>query len=261
MTASPETAIQEPPRLTVVGLPGIPEVRPGDDLAGLLLSAASEHGLTFETGDVLVVTQKIVSKAEGRLEDLDDVVPSVFATEYANVWKRDARLVELVLREARRIVRMDRGLIIAETKHGFVCANAGIDRSNVPGSTTVCLLPEDPDASAARLREAVAARTGAEVGVIVSDTFGRPWREGTTDIAIGVAGMDPLLSHVGMEDPHGYQLLVSISAVADELCGAAELVMGKVSGIPAARIRGFQLTATAGSASSLVRDAATDMFR
>lgn len=249
------------PELRIIGLHGIPEVRARDDLAGHILTAAAEQRLAFEAGDVLVATQKIVSKAEGRLEDLEDVVPSAFAQEYARTWNRDARLVEVVLREARRIVRMDRGIIIAETSHGFVCANAGVDRSNVPGSTIVSLLPEDPDASAERIRSAIAERTGIEIGVIISDTFGRPWREGTTDVAIGIAGMEPLLSYVGVQDPHGHRLVVSISAVADELCGAAELVMGKVSGIPAALIRGFAFSPAVATAASLVRGAATDMFR
>lgn len=249
------------PELRIVGLRGIPEVKPGHDLAQHILNGAAHQGLSIEAGDVLVVTQKIVSKAEGRLEDLEDVVPSPFAQEYAQTWNRDARLVEVVLREARRIVRMDRGIIITETRHGFVCANAGIDRSNVPGNTVVSLLPVDPDASAERIRSAITSRTGFDVGVIISDTFGRPWREGTTDVAIGIAGMEPLLSHIGVEDPHGYLLQASISAVADELCGAAELVMGKVQGIPAALIRGFAFTPAAGGASSLVRAPTTDMFR
>jgi coenzyme F420-0:L-glutamate ligase/coenzyme F420-1:gamma-L-glutamate ligase len=247
--------------LRVIGLPGIPEVRPGDDLATHILGAATDQQLDFQPSDVLVVTQKIVSKAEGRLEDLADVVPSTFAQEYAATWNRDPCMVEIVLREARRIVRMDRGIIIAETRHGFVCANAGVDRSNVPGSTMVSLLPEDPDASAERIRSAIAARTGVEVCVIVSDTFGRAWREGTTDVAIGIAGMEPLLSYVGVADPHGHRLVASISAVADELCGAAELVMGKVNWIPVVLIRGFVFTLGHGSATSLVRPAATDMFR
>lgn len=247
--------------LRVIGLEGIPEVRPGDDLAALLIAAASECAGGLQDGDVLIVTQKIVSKAEGRLVDLDTIAPSPFAEEYARTWQKDARMVETVLREAHRIVRMDRGIIIAETKHGFVCANAGIDRSNVPGASMVTLLPEDPDASAAAIRAAIRERTGATAAVIISDTFGRPWREGATDIAIGVAGMEPLVSHVGTEDPHGYRLNVSVSAVADELTGVAELVMGKVSGIPAALVRGYPFAPAEGSARSLVRSAPLDLFR
>ncbi|MBI4213566.1 MAG: coenzyme F420-0:L-glutamate ligase [Chloroflexi bacterium] len=247
--------------LRIIGLRGIPEVRSRDDLAQLILTAAEEQGLAFEPGDILVVTQKIVSKAEGRVADLEEVAPSPFAREYARVWQRDARLVELVLREARRIVRMDRGIIITETRHGFVCANAGIDRSNVPGNTIVSLLPDDPDASAERIRSAIVTASGSEIGVVISDTFGRPWREGTTDVAIGIAGLEPLHSYVGVEDPHGYELRASVSAVADELCSAAELVLGKVSGIPVALIRGFAFTPAVATAASLVRGPATDMFR
>jgi coenzyme F420-0:L-glutamate ligase/coenzyme F420-1:gamma-L-glutamate ligase len=247
--------------LRVIGLEGIGEVRAGDDLAALLLRAADDAGAGLQTGDVLVVTQKIVSKAEGRVVDLTTVTPSPFAEEFAAAWQKDARMVEVVLRESRRVVRMDRGIMITETKHGFVCANAGVDHSNVPGGTMVTLLPVDPDASAERIRAALAERTGAALAVIISDTFGRPWREGTTDIAIGVAGFDPLLSHVGVEDPYGYRLNVSVSAVADELTGAAELVMGKISGIPAALIRGYPVVPALGSARSLVRGAATDLFR
>lgn len=249
------------PELRVVALLGIPEIRPGDDLVGPILEAAERQDVPVAEGDALVVTQKVVSKAEGRLRDLTEVTPSPFADEYARTWNRDPRLVELVLQEAHRIVRMDRGIIITETRHGFVCANAGIDRSNVAGSSLVSLLPLDPDASAERIRAGIEARTGARVGVIISDTFGRPWREGTTDVAIGIAGMEPLLSYVGVRDPYGYELVVSISAVADELCGAAELVLGKVDGRPAALIRGFRYASARATASALVRGATTDMFR
>ncbi len=247
--------------LEVFGLRGIPEIQAGDDLPALLLTAVAGRGMVVAAGDVLVVTQKVVSKAEGRPVDLTTVTPSPLAEEFAQAWQKDARMVEVVLRESRRIVRMDRGVIISETRHGFVCANAGVDRSNVPGGTVVCLLPLDPDASAERIRAAVAAQTGAEIAVIVSDTFGRPWREGTTDVAIGVAGMEPVLRHVGGADPFGYRMNVSISAVADELTGAAELVLGKISGIPAALVRGFPFAGPNGSSRPLVRPAATDMFR
>jgi coenzyme F420-0:L-glutamate ligase/coenzyme F420-1:gamma-L-glutamate ligase len=257
------TAPAASPELRIIALGGIPEVRPGDDLVAHIVGAAAGQGLPLEEGDILVVTQKIVSKAEGRLRDLRDIEPSSFATEYASAWDRDPRLVEAVLQEAHRIVRMDRGIIITETRHGFVCANAGIDRSNVPGSTMISLLPENPDASAARIQAGIRTQAGTSVAVIISDTFGRPWREGTTDVAIGIAGMDPLVSYVGTIDPHGYHLVASIAAVADELCGAAELVLGKVEGRPVAVIRGFAYTMTdaPATAGALVRGAATDMFR
>ena len=239
----------------------MPEVHPGDDLASLILDALPRNGLTIDTGDVLVVTQKVVSKAEGQLVDLETVTPSAFAAQIAQTWDKDARLVELVLRESRRIVRMDRGILITETLHGFVCANSGIDQSNVPGNTVVSLLPKDSDASASGIRAAIAERTGADIAVIVSDTFGRPWRMGNTDVALGVAGFDPLQDYQGVVDPYGYTLRVSVSAVADQLAGAAELVMPKISGIPTTLIRGFPFTATDGNGQALIREAGLDLFR
>ncbi len=237
---------------------GIPEIRPGDDLGEILVRAAGDQLLPR---DVLVVTHKVVSKSEGRLVDLRDVEPSPFARSFAAEYGKDPRQVEVVLRESRRVVRMDRGIIISETHHGFVCANAGVDASNVPGDDTVCLLPLDPDASAAKLREKLAATTGADLAVIVSDSFGRPWRNGITDVAIGVAGMDPFADYRGGTDPHGKQLEASILAVADELAGAAELVMGKTAAIPAAIVRNYPYEAGDGSARDLLMDPARDLFR
>jgi coenzyme F420-0:L-glutamate ligase / coenzyme F420-1:gamma-L-glutamate ligase len=237
---------------------GIPEVGPGDDLPELIALAA---GGELRAGDILVVTHKIVSKAEGRLVDLREVEPSAFAKGFAARYGRDPRQTEVVLRESRRIVRMDRGLIIAETNHGFVCANAGVDASNVPGDDTVCLLPVDPDTSAAGLREALAARTGSDLAVIISDSFGRPWREGITDVAIGVSGMDPLADYRGQRDPHGYPLQASILAVADELAAAAELVMGKTAGIPVAVVRGYPYSPAPGTGRDLLMQPERDLFR
>ena len=237
---------------------GIPEVRPGDDLPDLISRAAGED---LREGDILVVTHKIVSKAEGQIVDLSAVEPSALAKDFAARYGRDPRQIEVVLRESRRIVRMDRGLIISETHHGFVCANAGVDASNVPGDDTVCLLPVDPDASAARLREALTARTSSERAVIVSDSFGRPWREGITNVAIGVAGMEPLADYRGQRDPYGYPLEASILAVADELAAAAELVMGKTEGIPAAVIRNYQYKVGPGRALDLLMEPERDLFR
>ena len=184
-------------RLELIGLRDLPEIQPGDDLAAQIVTAALRAGEPLCPGDILVVTQKIVSKAEGRLVQLSDVVPSPFAAQWAITHRCDARVVELVLRESRRIVRMDRGVLIAETHHGFVCANAGVDLSNVAGGQWATLLPVDPDASANRVRDGVTARTGNPVAVVVSDTFGRPWREGVVNIAIGTAGFSPLRSYVG----------------------------------------------------------------
>jgi coenzyme F420-0:L-glutamate ligase/coenzyme F420-1:gamma-L-glutamate ligase len=245
-------------RLEVLPVEGIPEVRPGDDLAGLVARAVGEN---LRRGDVLVVTHKIVSKAEGRLVDLRAVEPSALAKGFAARYGRDPRQIEVVLGESRRLVRMERGLIIAETHQGFVCANAGVDASNVPGDDMVCLLPVDPDASAARLRDALADRTGSDLAVIVSDSFGRAWREGITDVAIGVAGMEPLADYRGETDPHGFPLAASILAVADELAAAAELVMGKTARIPVAIIRGYPYEPAAGTGRALIMPAERDLFR
>ncbi len=259
VTGTPDRGEQH--GIVLVGLPGIPEVKEGDDLAGLILEAAARRGDRLLTGDVLVVAQKVVSKAEGRLVSLRDVAPSPLARQFAETWSKDARAVEVVLRESRRIVRMDRGMIIAETRHGFICANAGVDASNVPGEERVCLLPLEPDASAESLRKALAERGGAEIAVIVSDTFGRPWREGLTNVAIGAAGLAPLVSYIGQYDPHGHLLRATELAVADELAAAAGLMMGKLERIPVVRIRGYRFPRGDGRASALVRPAERDLFR
>ena len=245
--------------LQVLPVEGIPEVRPGDDVAGHIVRAAEDDLLM--TGDVMVVTHKIVSKAEGRLVDLDTVEPSSLAKGFADRYDKDPRHIEVVLRESRRIVRMDRGIIISETHHGFVCANAGVDTSNVPGSDTVCLLPVDPDASARRLRDALVSKMGADLAVIVSDSFGRPWRQGITNVAIGVAGMDPLADYRGEKDVHGHLLATSILAVADELASAAELVMGKTANIPIAVVRNYPYRSYPGNARNLLMEPERDLFR
>ncbi len=247
--------------ISVVGLPNIPEVAEGDDLVRLIMEAAGRAGTGLAMGDVLVVAQKVVSKAEGRVVSLTEVVPSGLAREFAEAWGKDPRQVEVVLRESRRIVRMDRGVIIAETTHGFICANAGVDASNVPGEDRVSLLPVDPDGSAVRLRKALEDRCGAQLGVIVSDTFGRPWREGLANVAIGVAGLSPLVSYIGQQDPHGHTLRATELAVADELAAAAGLLMGKLERIPVVLIRGYGFRASEGRARSLVRSPERDLFR
>jgi coenzyme F420-0:L-glutamate ligase/coenzyme F420-1:gamma-L-glutamate ligase len=226
------------PGYRVFPLEGIPEIEEGDDLAALLADAAARAG-GLEDADVVVVAQKAVSKAEGRIVALDELEPSARALELAG--DRDPRHVEAILRESAQVVRVRPPLIIAETRHGFVCASAGVDASNAKGDGTLVLLPVDPDASAARLRRGLRERTGADVGVIVSDSFGRPFRQGTTDVALGVAGLTALLDLRGVRDRTGYELHATQIAVADELAGAAELVLGKVSGIPAAVIRGLDL--------------------
>ena len=226
--------------IQVVPLVGIPEVRPGDDLAALVGDALERAG-GLEEGDVLVVSHKVVSKAEGRVEQTDEHL-------------------EVILREARAVRRRRDELVIAETEHGFVCASAGVDRSNTPGDGWVVLLPRDPDASAAALREALAARFGATPAVIVSDSFGRAWRQGTTDVAIGVAGMRPLLDLRGSADARGRALEATAITVADELAGAAELVLGKTNGVPAALIRGYAVPPGDGSARELVMPPERDLF-
>jgi coenzyme F420-0:L-glutamate ligase/coenzyme F420-1:gamma-L-glutamate ligase len=226
--------------VSVIPLTGLPEVRPGDDL-GALIGEAVERAGGLEQGDVLVVAQKAVSKAEGRVEQTDDVVGTI-------------------LREARAVRRRRGDLVIAETKHGFVCASAGVDRSNAPDDGWIVLLPEDPDGSAARIRSALGKRFGGPPAVIVSDSFGRAWRQGTTDVAIGVAGMQPLLDLRGEHDARGYELSSTMIAVADELAGAAELVMGKANGVPAAIVRGYAVPAGDGSARELVMPPERDLF-
>jgi coenzyme F420-0:L-glutamate ligase / coenzyme F420-1:gamma-L-glutamate ligase len=227
--------------ISVVPLEGIPEVTPGDDLAALLGDAVERAG-GMQEGDVVVVSQKVVSKAEGRIEQADDHVA-------------------VILREARAVRRRRGDFVIAETEHGFVCASAGVDRSNTPGEGWLVLLPRDPDGSAASIRDALAARFGVAPGVIVTDSFGRAWRQGTTDVAIGVAGMRPLLDLRGEPDAGGRPLEATLIAVADELAGAAELVMGKAAGVPAALIRGYAVPAGEGSARELVMPPERDLFQ
>jgi coenzyme F420-0:L-glutamate ligase/coenzyme F420-1:gamma-L-glutamate ligase len=244
--------------LRIIPLEGIPEIEAGDDLVALLADAAERAG-GVEDGDVLVVAQKAVSKAEGRIVRLDEIEPSPRAHELAGEGQ-DPRHLEVILRESARVVRVRPPLVISETRSGFVCASAGVDASNAKGEGTVVLLPVDPDASAERLRAGLRERTGCEVGVIVSDSFGRPFRQGTVDVALGVAGLVALLDLRGVRDSVGYELHATQIAVADELAAAAELVMGKVSGIPAALIRGLDARGN-GSGRDLVIPEERDLFR
>jgi coenzyme F420-0:L-glutamate ligase/coenzyme F420-1:gamma-L-glutamate ligase len=249
-----------PPRYEVIGVEGIGEVRPGDDVARIVLQAAARQGTPLASGDVVVLSQKILSKSEGRLLRLSEVTPSPMATTFAAELGRDPRLIEVILRESKRVVRMDRGVLVTETRHGWVCANAGVDQSNVDADM-VALLPEDPDRSARAFRDAVRTQTRAEVFVIVADTFGRPWREGLVNIAIGVAGFAPLKSYLGDHDPAGRPLQATILAVADELAAAAEPVMGKLDRIPAAIVRGLPVAPSEEGSKALLRDPARDIFR
>jgi coenzyme F420-0:L-glutamate ligase/coenzyme F420-1:gamma-L-glutamate ligase len=246
--------------LHVFAVRGIPEVTRDADLAGLIAGAVEHEGHRVDGGEVFVVAQKIVSKAEGAVVRLDAVAPSPMATQWAAEHAKDPRIVEVIFRESRRIVRMDRDILITETRHGFVCANAGVDASNVPpGFVTV--LPADPDASAERLRSALSARFGSPVAVIVSDTFGRPWREGFVNVALGVAGLQPLLDYRGTVDSFGRPLTSTVIALADELASAAEIVTRKAAATPVAIVRGAADWAGPGTGRMLVRDAQRDLFR
>lgn len=250
-----------PREIRVYGLDGIPEIQPGDDLNAIIASSLEESGLAIEEGDVLVVTHKIVSKAEGRLVDLETIKPSTFAENWAERVEKDPRHVEVVLRESRRVVRQIGGILICETRHGFVCANAGVDASNVPGDTIVCLLPVDPDASAQVIRAGLQERYGVAPAVIITDSFGRPWRRGIVNVAIGIAGMTPFADYRGVTDAYGYDLRVSVMAVADELACTAELLAGKTDARPVALIRGYAVTPGEGSAAEMVMESERDLFR
>ena len=237
----------------VIGVEGLPEIAEGDDLAPLIAGAVE-----LEDGDVVVVAQKAVSKAEGRVRALDGIEPSRYAREISG--ERDPRQTEVILGETARIVRLRPPLLIAETRHGFVCASAGVDASNAPEAGTVVLLPEDPDGSAERIRARLGELTGRSVAVLVTDSFGRAWREGTTDVAIGAAGLRVLNDLHGERDPLGYELHATTIAVADEIAGAAELVMGKLARVPVAVVRGLDL-AGSGKGKNLVMPAERDLFR
>ena len=249
--------------VSIFGINGIPEVQPGDRLGQTIVEAAAAQGTALESGDIVVVTQKIVSKAEGRLVKLSTVEPSEFAVGFARIAGRDPRLIELVLQESKSIVRMDpdRGVIISETHHGFVCANAGIDQSNIPGDDVVCLLPVDSDESARRIMEDIRRSSGVQTPVIISDTFGRAWRDGHVNFAVGVAGMDPMMDYRGLPDAQGREMHVTTIAVADELAAAAELVQFKAIGIPVSIVRGYPYDESEGNSQQLVRERSRDMFR
>jgi coenzyme F420-0:L-glutamate ligase / coenzyme F420-1:gamma-L-glutamate ligase len=247
--------------ITIFGIQGMPEITPGTDLAEAVFEAATSSGTPLESADVLVITSKIVSKAENQIVQLEDVEPSQFAKQYAERWEKDPAIIELVLRESKRVVRQVGPIFITETRHGFICANAGIDQSSSGGHGRALLLPVDPDASCVRIRSGLKSK-GLDVAVIMSDTFGRPWREAQTDIAIGIAGMQPVTSYIGQVDPHGHEFRVQALCTADEIAGAAELVKGNLSRVPAAVVRGLEWerdeTATM---QSIIRDSERDVFR
>ncbi|MFN0085989.1 MAG: coenzyme F420-0:L-glutamate ligase [Blastocatellia bacterium] len=247
--------------IQLIPIRGIPEIRPGDDLGEMILRALAEMDLALMDGDILVVAQKIVSKAEGRLVNLESVTPSEFAMEIAQRQNRDARLIEVVLSESTNIVRMDDRVLITETRHGFVCANSGVDRSNVVGKEWVSLLPDAPDDSALLLKTRLAELRGVNTAVIITDTFGRPWREGLTNVAIGIAGIKPLKDFRGKTDDHGKELTATVLAVADEIAAASGLLMRKTARIPVVIVRGYFFDHGQGSASELIRPRERDLFR
>ena len=248
-------------RLEVVGVAGLPEIESGDDLATQIVEASRANGEPLVDRDIVVITSKIVSKAEGCAVELDDVAPSPFATSWAERWDKDPRVVEVVLRESKRIIRQIGPVLITETHHGFCCANSGVDQSSSGAHGRVLVLPRDSDESARRFRQRF-AELGVDVAVIISDTFGRPWREGQTDVAIGIAGIHPLRSYIGEVDPHGHEFRVQEICAADELTAAAELVKGNTSRVPVAVIRGYEWTTDDdASMAPVLRDAERDLFR
>ena len=249
------------PDVTLIPIDGLPEIKPGDDLAAMLIGALRAAGRALEAGDVLAIAQKVVSKSEGRIRKLADVVPGPEALRMAAESGREPRGLQVVLDETVRVVRWQRGVLIVETRHGFVCANAGVDHSNAGAPDTAILLPVDPDASAARIRDRVRAVSGVDVPVVITDTFGRAWREGHMNVAIGISGLPALRRYIGEFDPDGYEMRVTEIAIADEIAAATELVMGKLDRRPAAIVRGLALPASSETARAYVRPQDKDMFR
>ncbi len=239
----------------------IPEISPGDSLSELISIAITGNGISLKNKDIVIVTQKIVSKVEGQIIHLNSITPSAFAIHIAKTAQKDPRFIEVVLQQSKRIVRMNSTVLITETHHGFICANAGVDASNIMKTNTVSILPSSPNKSADALRKDLKKRWDVELATIISDTWGRPWREGQVNFAIGSSGISPLLDFRGKQDVSGYELHASVIAIADEIASAAELVMGKIDNIPVAILRGFHYDASSQNADSLLRDPLSDMFR
>lgn len=247
--------------IAIIPIPGVPQIKPGDDLPAILLKAIDDAKVGLKDGDILVMCQKIVSKAEGAVVDLRTVTPSPFAIQIADMWEKDPRMVEVVLTESSRIVRMKNGVVITESKHGWVCANSGVDASNTIADDIVILLPEDPDASARQIRLTIEQQRHIAIGVIITDTFGRPWRDGLVEFALGVSGLDPLDDQRGEEDLQGRELHHTVIAVADELAAAAGLLMEKSAAMPAVLIRGYRFKPADVGSEALKRPADADLFR
>ncbi|HLE26442.1 MAG TPA: coenzyme F420-0:L-glutamate ligase [Thermodesulfobacteriota bacterium] len=247
--------------ISIIPLLGIPEIKPGDDLVKMVIDAAFKQDVTIEDRDIFVFAQKIVSKSEGRIVKINDVSPSPFAIETGKLLDKDPRIVEIILRESRRIVKMDRGRLIVENTKGIVCANAGVDMSNVSGGMHATLLPKDPDESAKRFAEGFKKELGVDVAVIITDTVGRPWRDGLVQVAIGCYGIRPLKDYRGRKDSKGYDLRATALAVADEISSASGLVMGKTEGMPVAIVRGYEYEKSKEGVKLLLRDPDNDLFR
>ena len=247
-------------RLELIGVEGLGEIQPGDSLGGLICEACGRQDIELQDDDVLVIAQKIVSKSEGQIIHLDEIQPSPRAVELAQKLDKEPALVEVILRETRKIIRMGGRAFIVETHHGFICANAGVDQSNV-GQRRVTLLPKDPDGSARAIRSEIQRRAGKHPAVIISDSFGRPWRVGTVNVAVGVAGLKPIKDERGMTDRYGYQLRAAVAAIGDEMAAAAELAMGKSDGVPVVVVRGCAVSQGEGSVRELLRSETEDLFR
>jgi coenzyme F420-0:L-glutamate ligase / coenzyme F420-1:gamma-L-glutamate ligase len=255
------TVPQKRAELRLIPIQLADEIKPGNSLAEKLLQSLLENDVAFESGDILIVKHKIVSKAEGRVVDLTTIKPSAASLAWAKRYNLDARVIELALRESRGVIRRKNGVLITETHHGFICANSGVDVSNVDGGRHALLLPTDPDRSARELYHEIKKRTALAIPVLITDTFGRPWREGLVDFCIGIAGMQALRDDRGRRDPHGYTLHASLEGVADELAAAAGLVCGKLNRTPACIVRGFRYEAARGQTRDLLRPASNDLFR
>jgi coenzyme F420-0:L-glutamate ligase/coenzyme F420-1:gamma-L-glutamate ligase len=247
--------------IRIIPIRHIPEIKQRDNLASLIVAALDKQKISLEAHDIVVITQKIVSKSEGRIIDLDTIAPSASAQEIAKKHGKDSRYIELVLKESKRIVRMDHGVIISETHHGFICANAGVDESNAGAENTALLLPVNPDKSAKKIRDELQKSSGISLGVIISDTWGRPWREGQVNFAIGTSGLDVLVDYRGKKDSFGFELRASLIAIADELASAAELATGKIDAVPVVIIRGYRFKTSENGSKTLLRDPKKDLFR
>ncbi|MEM3517317.1 MAG: coenzyme F420-0:L-glutamate ligase [Candidatus Bathyarchaeia archaeon] len=247
--------------VTIIGLKGIPEIKKGDDIAEIIYSTIKKQNIDLQDKDIIVVTQKIVSKSEGAIVDLSKIKPSRLALRLAKISKKDPKIIEVILRESKSILRLKNGKIISETKHGFICANAGVDKSNIEGENFVSLLPKNPDKSAMEICEKLIKLTGKKLAVIISDTFGRPWRIGQVNVAIGIAGLKPIKDYRGKTDMFNQELKVTMMAIADELASAAELVMNKSDKVPVAIVRGYDYPEGEASIKELIRPIEFDLFR